>query len=409
MNITDLNGKSIAILGAHGREGRAMQGALEKYAPDATVALRDMQDGDNYLDNLDQYDIIIKAPGIPPCTELDAVSAKLTNATQIFLDSIHPDATVIGITGSKGKSTTSSLIAAILKEAGTDVSLLGNIGDPAIAHIEEIKASTTVVIELSSYQLMQVSKSPQIAVITSFFPEHLDYHGSIEHYKEAKKNLCKNQTEDGTVFYYAESDGAKDIAQTSKGTHIAYSESDSPISVIDTKLIGMHNLFNIAGAAAVTRHLGVDDDTIIAAVRTFEGLPHRLKDLGRHHGIRWVDDAISTTPESTIAAIHALVPNVKTVILGGQDRGNDFEQLGKVIDSSDIASVIVMGESGPRIEESIDATKVHSVSTMEEAVQVAKQHTPEGAICLLSPASPSYGMFKDFEEKGDAFEKCIVT
>lgn len=403
MDIRDLNGKSVAILGAHGREGVAMQEALKKFAPEAKLELRDMKDGEDYLDNLDGFDCIIKAPGIPP----HLISDPVTNSTQIFLDSIDQNATVIGVTGSKGKSTTACLIHAILKAAGKDAILLGNIGDAAISHIDEVSADTYVVIELSSYQLMQVERSPQIAIVTSFFPEHLDYHGDLESYKEAKKAICKFQGADDTVFYFQESEGAKEIAETSGGSKIAYQETDSPIAVIDTNLIGTHNLFNIAGASAVARHLGIDDATIIKGVQSFEGLPHRLKDIGHYHGCRWVDDAISTTPESTIAAIHALTPEVKTLICGGQDRGNDFSQMGEVIDASDVDHVIVMGESGPRIANAISHAEIHPVDSLEDAFAIAKDVTDDGKICLLSPASPSYDQFKDFEEKGDAFDQCV--
>ena len=178
-------------------------------------------------------------------------------------------------------------------------------------------------------------------------------------------------------------------------------------------MVGAHNLFNIAGSAAIARHLGIDDKTIVEAVRKFEGLPHRLKNLGKHHDIIWIDDAISTTPESTIAAIHSLTPNIKTIILGGQDRGNDFAQLGEVLAASGIEHVILIGESGPRIKEAITAPEIiiHEASSMEEAVSIAKTELKIASdsfpIALLSPASPSYGMFKDFEEKGDVFKKCI--
>ncbi|MDP7477273.1 MAG: UDP-N-acetylmuramoyl-L-alanine--D-glutamate ligase [Candidatus Peribacteraceae bacterium] len=416
MNIRDLNGKSVAILGAHGREGVAMQKALKQFAPDAKISLRDMQDGDGYLDNLDQFDVLIKAPGIPPHLITNTGDAHVTNSTQIFLDSIDPQTTVIGVTGSKGKSTTASLIYAILKEAGKEAILLGNIGKPAISYLSQHSALSTqhfVVLELSSYQLMQVTSSPHIAVVTSFFPEHLDYHGSLENYKEAKKHVTKFQSSDDIVFYYKESDGAKEIANESAGSKVSYTEEDSLIAIIDTNLVGAHNLFNIAGSAAVARHLGIDDKTIVEAVRKFEGLPHRLKNLGKHHDIIWIDDAISTTPESTIAAIHSLTPNIKTIILGGQDRGNDFAQLGEVLAASGIEHVILMGESGPRIKEAITAPEIiiHEASSMEEAVSIAKTELKIASdsfpIALLSPASPSYGMFKDFEEKGDVFKKCI--
>jgi UDP-N-acetylmuramoylalanine--D-glutamate ligase len=404
MNIRDLNGKNVVIVGAHGREGKAMQAALEVYAQQATISLRDRRDNAGYLENLHPYDVVIKAPGIPPYKELTKLKDTLTNSTQIFFDSIPTETLVIGVTGSKGKSTTASLIHAILKAAGKEALLVGNIGDPAIAHIAEVTPQTIVVAELSSYQLMQVTKSPNIAIVTSFFPEHLDYHGSLEEYKDAKKSICKYQSVNDTVFYFEGSDGAKEIADTSDGTKTAYAQNDATVGIEDTKLIGNHNLINIAGASAVARSLRIEDSVITAAVKSFTGLPHRLFSLGTHEGTLWIDDAISTTPDSTIAAIAAVSPT--TLIAGGKDRGLDFQALGKAIDDSSITTVITMGESGPHIQKSItnaDIT-VHVDKTMKEAVSIAKEQ--KGA-CLLSPASPSYDMYKSYEEKGGEFASLI--
>ena len=427
MNIRDLNGKSICILG-YGREGQAMTDALEKYAPEAEVTICDQNEklqitnhksqlGDDWLHDLDRFDCIIRSPGIPPNSQLSTLNSQLTNSSQIFLDSIDPQTTVIGVTGSKGKSTTASLIAAILKEAGKEVLLVGNIGVPAISALPQLTTRNSqliVVQEFSSAQLMLMTSSPHISIITSFFPEHLDYHGSLEAYAEAKTHICSSQTADDTVFYYDGSDGAEKIAAASPGHKKGYSAEDSPIAIIDTNLVGVHNLCNIAGAAAVARHIGIDDTVIVEAVRTFEGLPHRLHNLGKHDGIVWVDDAISTTPDSTIAAIHALAPNVHILIAGGKDRGTDFKQLGEVIGASSIEHVIVMGETGPKIKEAItnSSITIHEVSSMEEAVETAKLQTTNYKLqtptVLLSPASPSYDMFKDFEEKGDTY-KSLVT
>ena len=404
MKITDLNGKKIAIVGAHGREGKAMQEALLTYAPQAIITLRDRKDNAGYLENLHPFDVVIKAPGIPPYQELTKLKSTLTNATQIFLDSIPAETVVIGVTGSKGKSTTASLIHAILVEGGKESVLVGNIGDPAIAHIAEITEQTIVVIELSSYQLMQITKSPHIAVVTSFFPEHLDYHGSFEEYKDAKKSICKYQSSNDTVFYFEGSDGAKEIANTSAGAKISYTQNDATVGIEDTKLIGNHNLINIAGASAVARSLGIDANFITRAVKSFTGLPHRLYSVGTHHDTLWIDDAISTTPDSTIAAIAAVSPT--TLIVGGKDRGLDFQALGKAIDDSSITTVITMGESGPHIQKSITNADItmHVDKTMKEAVSIAKE---QKGTCLLSPASPSYDMYKSYEEKGGEFASLI--
>ena len=425
MNITELNGKTVCVLG-YGREGKAMVSALEQYAPECNITIADSSDevrstkyevqlGEHWLQNLNRFDVIIISPGIPPNEKLSAHESQITNSTQIFLDSIDPETTVIGVTGSKGKSTTASLLYAVLKEAGKDTILLGNIGDAAIAHLGDVHADSLVVLEMSSYQLMRLKRSPQIAVITSMFPEHLNYHGTLEAYTEAKKRIATFQNENDIVFFYSGSEGAREIAETSHGTKQPYSDTDSPVALEDTHLIGAHNLHNIAGAAAVCRHLGIQDDGMRNVLKEFRGLPHRLQDLGIHHGIRWIDDAISTTPESAMAALQALAPNVKVLIAGGQDRGNDFTELGTSLPSFGVRHIILMGESAPRIQDAIRDPDIviHHANSITEAVDIAKTlPTTKGgqpSIALLSPASPSYGMFRDFEEKGEAFANAIHT
>ena len=435
MRIQDLDGKAICILG-FGREGQAVLRMLQKHAPKADITVADknpqpkatsykLQVGEDYLKDLARFDIIIKSPGIPPDDNLRSLSQKMTSSTQIFLDSIKgTGATVIGVTGSKGKSTTSTLIYEILKAGGKKTFLIGNIGKPSIEYIDEAKPGVIFVLEMSSYQLMDLKTSPAIAVITSFFPEHLDYHGSLEAYKEAKKHVARFQGKDDFVFYSGTSDGAKEIASESSGTAVPFSADECPVPIFKTKLLGEHNRGNIAGAYKVARHLEVPDEVCIDAIKTFQGLPHRLQSLGVHHGIEWIDDAISTTPESTIAALDALGDRVRTIILGGQDRGNDFTALGKRLVGSSVKNVILFPGSGPRIQEAIlnamaqtsrpdQWVALYDAPDMETAVRIAKVKTPDSQlttpICLLSTASPSYGMFKNFEEKGDVFKKCIFA
>jgi UDP-N-acetylmuramoylalanine--D-glutamate ligase len=428
MHIRDLAGKKVCILG-FGREGQATARALEKYAPTTEITIADAnpdlrvaghasQTGRDYLKNLGRFDVIIRSPGFPPPPELRAVYEKVTTATQIFFDSIvESGATVIGVTGSKGKSTTASLIAAILARAKKNVHLVGNIGTPALDFLDRARRETIFVMELSSYQLMDLSRSPRIAVITAFFPEHLDYHGSLEAYLEAKEKIARNQTSQDIVVYNGESKGATTIAQLSPGKKIPFAENDAPVAINETHLIGRHNQSNVAGAWTVVRELGVASDVAIAAIKEFRGLPHRLQPLGTHHGVEWIDDAISTTPDSTIAALNALGDRVATIILGGQDRGVDFTQLGKCLAESNVRTVILFPGSGPRIREAIERAGADvtffDASSMKEAVAIARREIRNqesgirNPICLLSTASPSYGMFKNFEEKGDAFARAI--
>lgn len=423
MLLRQLTGKKICILG-FGREGQATLAALEREKIDADITIvdssagvparegYDIMTGESHLDNLDQYDVIIKSPGIKPTPKLEALGSKLTNATQIFLDEAKARGSmVIGVTGTKGKSTTSSLIYEILKEAGKDVHLVGNIGIPALDHLDHAKSGALFVMELSSAQLMDITTSPHIAVITSFFPEHLDYHGTVDAYRDAKAHITRFQTKNDTVVFHHRFDEVRSMAEQSKGTNIPCSESDTPVSIEETKLIGAHNLGNIALAWKACEVMGIDRTTAIEAIKNFTPLRHRLESLGLHHGIEWVDDAISTTPQSAIAAIDALGERVGSIILGGQDRGLDFSPLAERLSTSSIKHVILFGEDGPRIGDEIvkkaPMIALHSATTMEEVIQQAIDVTPKGTVCLLSPASPSYDMFKNYEEKGDRFAEEI--
>lgn len=424
MTIRELDGKTILVLG-YGKEGKATVRALEEFAPNANITIADKNVdvagkdgkyrwklGEGWLENMETFDVIIKSPGVPPSPELAKYAANITGAVQIFLESIRGSgAIVVGVTGSKGKSTTSSILASMLKKGGKDVCLVGNIGEPSIAHLADAKKGTIFVHEMSSYMLEHMTASPHIAVVTSFFPEHLDYHGSIEAYLEAKKHIARFQTDDDATYFNADSPGAVSIALEGHGRKIPVDASDCPLDLAETKLIGEHNRENVALAWKVAEHLGVKKDDAVAAAKDFAPLPHRLQDLGETHGLRWIDDAISTTPESAVAALDALGDGVKTIILGGQDRGNDFSGLADRLKNSSVTTAILFPGSGPRIRAAIEASgatiDLMDARSMDDAVRMAKEKTPPGGIVLLSTASPSYGMFKNFEEKGETFARCV--
>lgn len=425
MHIRELQGKAVCVLG-YGREGRATLAALKEHAPGARITIADrdptvqaegpypLQTGEEWLRGLSAFDVVIKSPGIPPLPELEAVRGKLTNATQIFLDTVRSaGATVVGVTGSKGKSTTASLIAAVLQAGGKDCHLVGNIGVPALSHLDRANEGTIFVMEMSSYQLMDLTVSPEIAVVTSFFPEHLDYHGSLANYMEAKKHITKFQAQGDYVFYDASSPGAAEIAEAGRAIRVGCREEDSASRIDETQLIGRHNLRNCALASMVAEHFRVERQTVRTALRRFRGLPHRLQSLGIHHSIEWVDDAISTTPESAAQALEALGDRVGTIILGGQDRGIEFQLLGEAVARSAVNTVILLPDTGGKIRRSIEAAGAKGIAfyearDMQEVVEIAKKHTPKGRICLLSTASPSYNMFKNFEEKGEEFAKAAL-
>ncbi len=430
MKISDLNGKTVCVLG-YGREGKAMVEALEKHAPQCEITIADQNEkliidngklrtqlGSDWLKDLNKFDVVIKSPGITPhaLSQFSILNFQLTSSTQIFLDTIADrGAVTIGVTGSKGKSTTSSLIYTILRTANKDAILTGNIGEPSIAHLDDVKTGTIIVMEMSSYQLMNLTNSPHIAVITSFFPEHLDYHGSEEAYLEAKKHITRYQQADDLVFFNDTMKGSIEIAKEGDGRKIPFSADDCPIDLSETRFIGDHNRSNIAAACMVAASLGVDGKTALDAVRRFTPLPHRLQSLGVHHGIEWIDDAISTTPESAIAALDALGDRVRVMILGGQDRGYNFTSLANRIKESSIELILLFPGSGPRIREALIAAgataELIDVDSMDKAVEKTSGQKLEASgftpIVLLSTASPSYGMFKNFEEKGDEFRRCI--
>jgi UDP-N-acetylmuramoyl-L-alanine---L-glutamate ligase len=424
MRIQELNGQKVCIIG-FGVEGQAAVAALQKYAPKAQITVADSrididtlpglewQLGQKYLEGLERYDVVIKSPIMPYRSFAPEIQRKLTSSTQIFLDTVHAaGAMTVGVTGSKGKSTTTSLIAELLVAGGKKAHLVGNIGIPALEFLGEAGPSTIFAIEMSGHQLDQLTTSPHIAVMTSFFPEHLDFFPSLEVYFEAKATIGKYQGGGDWFYYNAHSPECRKAAGLSGAEHkVEFGPDDCPVDIRDTKLLGRHNAGNMGAAYLVARQLGVAASTCIEVLKSFKGLPHRLELLGRYHGIDWVDDAISTTAESAIMAMAALKGRLGTMILGGTDRNNSFDELAKAIVDSEVGAVILYGETGSKIHAALrQALKAHPrdliiepAATMAEVITIAKRVTPPGRTCLLSPASASYDMYKHFEYKGDDF------
>lgn len=373
--------KNVCILG-YGKEGKTTEKYIKENYPNLEVGILDQSLDKDYLEKQKNYDLAIKTPGIPKTK----VIIPYVTATNIFF-SKNKNFT-IGITGSKGKSTTSSLIYAILKSAGKNVSFIGNIGNPMISVFDnEIKPDEIFVIELSSYMLDDIEYSPNIAVLLNLFPEHMDYHGGVENYYNAKRNIFKFQK-------------SGDFS-----VQPPFNE-EIPIKIDDIPLLGDHNIKNIQTAIQATRILGVSDSAIIEAVKNFQPLPHRLEFVGLFNGIKFYDDAISTTPQSTIMAINSL-KDVDTIFLGGEDRGYDFNELEKVLRDSKIKNIVLFPDTGKRILKSFSGFNILETRDMQEAVKFAFENTREGKICLLSTASPSYSVWKNFEEKGDLFQRFV--
>lgn len=413
MRFEELEGKKILILG-YGKEGKSTEKVLRAKLKDPQIVIADQADGPDYLSKQNDCDIVIRTPGIP----LRDITAPHTTATNLFFGNIRNK--VIGVTGSKGKSTTSSLIYAILQQAGIKSRLIGNIGKPALdVLLDEIDPEEIFIMELSSYQLEDIEHSPHISVITSIFHEHLDHHGSLEAYFEAKARILDKATA-GDFYVYnptypmldalAKVIAAKAaLAKVAPPQFVPFVES-FPFDASRIKLEGAHNQENIRGAATVARLLGVSDEDIRRAVEEFQPLPHRLTFIGQFKGIKFYDDAIATAPEPTIFAIQTL-KDVDTIFLGGTDRGYDFSGLAKAIAASGVRNVVLFPDTGERIAKALEdfggEYEILRTSDMQEAVEFAYAYTEPGKTCLLSTASPSYSLWKNFEDKGEEFVRWV--
>lgn len=389
--------KNILILG-YGKEGAVSKKYIEKNYPNLKVGVSDEKNGKDYLKKQSEYDLVIKTPGI----KKELVKIPYTTATNIFFSEIKKLGNkTIGVTGSKGKSTTTSLIYFILKEAGKNMRILGNIGNPMLETLlEPINNDEIFVIELSSYQLDDIEFSPDIAVVTNLFPEHMDYHAGLKNYYEAKKNIIKFQNKDSAFVYDPKNKKLGQWAKEAQGKIIPFAD-EKFLSGMSLPLIGEHNKENIRAAIAVAKEFDIADQIIKQAIDKFKPLPHRLEFIGEFKNIKFYDDAISTTPESTIMAIESL-KNVDTIFLGGEDRGYNFLKLEKTIKKYKISNVVLFPDSGKRIK--IKGLNVLKTKSMEQAVKFAYKYTKPGKICLLSCASPSYSLWKNFEEKGNQFK-----
>ncbi len=421
MTLQELATKKVLLLG-FAREGRDTLLFLRKKFPKKVIGIADQNPdavasiihgrrklmslhlGKRYLDALKKYDVIIKSPGIPPfkIAPFLTKSQIVTSQTEIFLDNCP--GTIVGITGTKGKSTTSSLIHAVLKEGGLNSRLIGNIEKPVLQFLNSAKPDDIFVYELSSFQLTNLKRSPSIAVFLNLYPEHLDYYqGNFGAYAAAKANITKYQTQTDFLIYNAKDTLVSKIAKGSKAQKIPFG---LPRPGLGTPRPGLGIIASVEPAILVGKLFGIPQTKIQKALKEFKPLPHRLERVGEWRGITFYNDSLATIPEATIAALDSLGTKVHTLIAGGYDRRLTFEKLGKKIEKSSVKTLILFPTTGEKILASIQKSlQCFFANTMEEAIKLSYSHTPKGKVCLLSPAASSFNMFKDYKDRGEQFKK----
>lgn len=434
-----LSDKKVAILG-FAREGKSTYQQIRKILPNKELLIIDKNDvrndeilkGDNNLifkrdDNLqqliDEYDYIFKTPGISLVGLSNVSSDKILTQTEIVLK-LFKDR-IIGVTGTKGKSTTSSLICHVLNNCGIKAILAGNIGLPIFDILDDIDDDTFLVLELSAHQLQYVNCSPKISVCLNLFEEHLDFSGGLNNYFMMKMNIFKYQDENDYIVYCADNDNLRNLIDNgnykAKKTSVSLDESiksdiyiknnyicssGKQLFLKDFKrnILGNHNLENIMVVLGVVKSFNLELSDVLKAIETFKPLSYRIELVKEVKGVSYYVDTLATIPQATIASIEAL-GGVDTLIFGGIDRGISYEDFVDYLNNSNIKNFVCMPETGYYVADKLKDKIVYKTESMEEAVKIASEITNN--ICLLSPAAASYNYYKNYIEKGNKFKECV--
>ncbi len=430
----DFKNKKIAVIG-EGIEGKSSAEFLRKQG--AIVEIRDKTQGDDYLEDLDKFDFVVRSPGVRLSMLQKHVSKdKITSQIKLFFD-LCP-APIIGVTGTKGKGTTSTLIYEMLKAEGFDAYLGGNIGVPPFEFFDKLTPDSWVVLELSSFQLQDMTKSPHIGVVLMITSEHLDdwgdrnRHESLAEYIDSKRNILRFQkSEDFAIInrdfpasnesdvhtngkvYFISREREVEEGCFALGNQVILRVKGNDIPVIDTRellLKGDHNHENVCSATMAAYLAGVKVGTITKALQSFKGLEHRLELVDKINGVEYYNDSFSTTPETAIAAIKSF-KNPEILILGGSSKNSDFAELGKVIgESENIKAIIQIGEEWNRIKAEIKTVRpetliIEGAKNMEQVIAAASKIAVEGDVVLLSPACASFDKFKNYKDRGNQFKE----
>lgn len=414
-----LRGKKILVAG-YGREGKSTLRFLQKFLPNAVVGIADKNEsatqdldkerfkiysGDGYLDASSDYDIVIKTPGIS-VKDLDIEESKISSQTDLFLEAFHNQ--IIGVTGTKGKSTTSSLIYHLLKESGKDVVLAGNIGIPILDCISNINKRTIIVYELSAHQLQFITRSPRVGVLLNIFEEHLDHFGLFEKYKQSKINILRYMHDGDIAVINNKLCYEADLHEKRYVDFENYNFDDYNIQWDEVPLRGEHNVLNVKAALCACYSFGLPLDELVPALYSFKPLEHRQEFVGVYRGVKFYNDSISTIPQATIAAVKT-IGDINYLLLGGLDRGIDYEPLISFLKDNVVENVLVTGKAGMLIKEMLKnvnySGNVFDYDDMESAFDILRKMSVPGDLCLLSPAAASYDRYKNFEERGSVFKE----
>lgn len=397
--------KKVAILG-WGVDTQDVEPWLKKQG--AVVTILDENVDEKAFADLSGYEVLVRSPGVyryrKEIVEAEKKGVIVTSKVKIFFDECVTK-NIIGVTGTKGKGTTSSLIYEMLKAAGKDVYFGGNVGKPMFGFLEQLKSDSLVVLELSSFQLMDLHKSPHIAVTLMVTVDHLDWHKDIDEYVNAKSQITRFQNEEDISVFNDSYPNSVKIGSLGEGKKIVVNRSmwNEP-----TRLRGEHNKENLAAAMAVCRELGIDEEIIIKVGKKFKGLEHRLEEVVEIGGVKYFNDSISTTPETAMAAISAFTEPM-ILILGGSDKGSDFMALGKMIsESKHVKAIVLVGVMSEKIKAAIlqfgaKCKLLEGAVNMKEIVEQAKAEAKPGDVVVLSPACASFDMFKNYKDRGKQF------
>lgn len=424
----------IAIAG-YGIEGRSSYKYFSSRGHDVTILDQRVAVGDlpvgakstlgqDAFARLADYDIVIRTPSLMPRSLGEA--KKVWSASNEFF--ANCPAPIIGVTGTKGKGTTCSLIASILRQAGKTVHLVGNIGKPALDVLDSINENDIVVYEMSSFQLRDLERSPHIAVVLMIEPDHLDIHASFDDYVGAKQNIVRFQNSDDLAVFNKDNIYATTIAASSPGAKISVQSEDSAhvkddafwygntriCSISALRLPGAHNYDNACAAIAASWPYVQDSKTIQEGLANFTGLPHRLKFVREVNDVSYYDDSIATTPGSAIAALKAF-KGPKIIILGGSSKGKaNFEDIASTALSTEVKKALLIGDQATYIQEAFEKHNLPYENlgndvTMKEVVNHAHMLAEPGDVVILSPACASFGMFKGYADRGDQFVAAVKT